>query len=1064
MKSLLYLKKLFLPVLLLIGFTITAPASDIQKAHYWETQQDGRRITGTVTDGAGVPIIGVNIVEVGTTNGTITDVDGKFSFNVKNNATIHISYIGYLEQNISITGKDVLNIILVEDTRALEEVVVVGYGTQKKINLTGAVNQVTQERLEKSPFSNINKVLQGVSPGLNIIPSGKYGGEPGSSMDFNIRGIGSLSGGSPYVLVDGMPMNIDNVNPDDVESISVLKDASAAAIYGARATYGVILITTKSGTTDMKTRTTYSNNFSWAAPTTLPKGINSLVFADRMNMAAINSGQNKLFSDETIERMKKYQADPENFPSMIPDPNDPNGWGYWTLANGNTDWYDVYFKDWTLSQNHNLNVSGGSKNATYFIGLGWDDEGGKLNFANEKYQRFNLTSNFSLKVTDWMTLSLKNKFTRSYKKYPQSSEDVTDRTAIFGMFARNWPNYPIYTPNGDYAMDLNQVPALANGGFDKQYSTDLWVSPSLEFKLTEDLKLKADFSYNSIASKRNNFRAIIQGLAVDGVTPVRHYSQNYNRIDQTSSFYEYYTSNVFFDFKKNINKHSFAAIVGGQAELSDNFSLNGWRRDLIAETVPSIKTSTGDKDVSDAMSHWSTLGTFARLTYNYAEKYLFEVNGRYDGSSRFERGRRWGFFPSASVGYNIWKENFWESSGINSFVNSLKLRASYGSLGNQNVANYLHVEVLPISTNLAWIMDGKRPNFTSVPNNTSLGLTWEESKTANIGFDAGFFDNKLFLVLDWFNRKTINMFGPGETLPSVFGANVPLKNNATLKTNGIELTLNWKQTINQDFKYNIDLVFSDNKSIVTQYNNPTNYVYGYYEGKTVGEIWGFETEGLFQTDQEAAKWADQSLLYSKWGAGDVKYKDLNGDGKITRGNQTLADPGDLKVIGNSYPRFVYGINFNCNYKRFDFDMFWQGIGKKDIWMGNNPSFWGFQTAFWNSSLQKHNLDFWTADNPNAYFPKPYLTTENNKNHEASKRYLQDGSYLRLKNIQLGYTLPESISKQLKTESIRLHVNVENLITFSKIMDSFDPEANFGLSSGLVYPLSKSFYVGINMIF
>ncbi len=663
-----------------------------------------------------------------------------------------------------------------------------------------------------------------------------------------------------------------------------------------------------------------------------------------------------------------------------------------------------------------------------------------------------------------MTISLQSKFIRSYKKYPQSSESVTDRTQIFGMLARNWPNYPIYTPNGDYAMDLNQVPALANGGYDKQYSTDLWVSPALELKFTEDLKLHADFSYNSAASKRNNFRAIIQGLAVDGVTPVRHYSQNYNRIEQTAAFYEYYTSNVFFDFNKSINKHSFAAIIGGQAEMSNNFSLNGWRRDLIAETVPAIRTSTGDKDVSDAMAHWSTLGAFSRLTYNYAEKYLFEVNGRYDGSSRFERGRRWGFFPSASVGYNVWKENFWEASGMNSIVNTLKLRASYGSLGNQNVANYLHVEVLPINTNLAWIIDGKRPNYTSVPNNTSLGLTWEESKTINFGFDAGFFDNKLSIVLDWFNRKTINMFGPGETLPSVFGANVPLKNNATLKTNGIEFTVNWKQNISQDFKYNIDIVFSDNKSTVTEYNNPTNYIHGYYEGKTVGEIWGFETEGIFQSDQEAAGWHDQSLLYSKWTAGDVKYKDLNDDGKITRGNQTLSDPGDLKVIGNSLPRYLFGINFNCSYKRFDFDMFWQGVGKRDIWMGNNPSFWGFQTAFWNSSLQEHNLDFWTTDNTNAYFPKPYLTTENVKNHEVSTRYLQDGSYLRLKNVQFGYTLPGEASKRLKTESIRFYVNAENFITFSKTMKySFDPETGFS-SGGLVYPLSKSFYVGINITF
>ncbi|RIH63103.1 SusC/RagA family TonB-linked outer membrane protein [Mariniphaga sediminis] len=1048
-----------------VTYTIIGDKQIVLSKKSGETKlsQQQKNVSGKVTDFGGQPLPGVTVVVKGTTQGTVTNADGEyFLSSVPVDATLVFSFVGMKTQELVVSNQTVINVTMEEETIGLEEVVAVGYGTQKKINLTGAVGVVDSEQLEKRPVANITNALQGITPGLNITPNSRYGGEPGASMDFNIRGVGSLSGGAPYVLVDGMPMNIDNVNPDDVKSISVLKDAAASAIYGSRATYGVILITTKSGGVDMKMNTSYSNSFSWLAPAVLPEGVNSLVFAAKMNEAAINSGQNKLFSDETIERMKKYQADPDNFPSMIPDPNDPNGWGYWTLANGNTDWYDVYFKDRTFSQKHNLSITGGGTNSTYYVGLGWNDDGGKLNYANEKYQRYNLTSNFSLNVTDWMLISLKSKFSRSYKKYPQSSESSTNREAIFGMLARNWPNYPIYTPNGDYAMDLNQVPALANGGSDRQYSTDLWISPSVVLELTKDLKVNADFSYNAIGSKRNNFRAIIQGFAVDGVTPVRHYAQNYNRIEQTSSFYEYYTSNIFIDFTKDINKHAFAVIVGGQSESSNNFSINGWRRDLITEAVPAISTATGDKDVGDSMSHWSTLGAFARLTYNFDEKYLLELNGRYDGSSRFQSGRRWGFFPSASVGYNIWKENFWES--LSNVINTLKLRTSYGALGNQNVENYLHVEVLPKNTNLAWIMDGRRPNYTTVPNNRSLGLTWEESKTVNLGMDAGFLNNRLNLSFDWFNRKTENMFGPGETLPAVFGANVPLKNNAVLKTNGFELALNWKQTVSNDFKYNINLVFSDNKSVVTKYNNPTKYIHNYYEGKTFGEIWGFETEGLFQTDQEASEWWDQSVLYSKWSAGDVKYKDLDGDEKITRGTQTVDNPGDLKVIGNSSPRYLYGINLNGNYKRFDFTMFWQGVGKKDVWMGNNPSFWGFQTAFWNSSLQGHNLDFWSLDNTDSYFPKPYLTSENSKNHEPSTRYIQDGSYIRLKNVQIGYTLPGSISSKVKTENIRIYCNAENMLTFSKIMESFDPEANFGLSNGLVYPLSKGFYVGINVTF
>jgi len=663
-----------------IVLTPTQGSNEIEKLYQQQT------VTGKVTDAStGEVMPGVNIQIKGTTLGTITDAQGNFTLFVpERNAILIFSFIGYIQQEIPLTGYTTVNVALASELTSLKEVVVVGYGTQKRVNLTGSVDQITSEKLEKRPLPTINQALQGVTPGL-IIQNTVYGGEPGARMSLNIRGIGSLTAGaSPYVLVDGSPVDINTVNPNDVESISILKDAASTAIYGARATYGVILITTKTGKLNEKMTTSYSNSLSWGQPTYMPKAINSLTFANLMNIAAANSGQSQLFSDATIERIKKYQEDPENFPALIPDPN-TNYWGTWNLTNGNTDWYDVIFKDWSFSQKHDLGVSGGSKNASYYVGLGWLDQGGKLNFVNDYYERYNLNSNIEINITEGIKLAIKSKFSRSTTKYPISSESITDRTILFGMFSRSWPTYPVYTPNGDLMMDVNQAPALAKGGSDKVYSSDLWLNPSLDIKITKDWHVNANFSYNASWDRRSYFRAIIQGFQVDGVTPMLHYSQNFNRIQQSSSNNEYLTSNIFTNFEKLINGHFFNILLLSQAELSNKYFIEGWKRDLISESVPSISTATGDKDIDDVISHWSTLGSFMRISYNFNEKYLLELNGRYDGSSRFDRERRWGFFPSASLGYNIWKENFWEP--IKNVINILKLRASYGSLGNQNVAN-----------------------------------------------------------------------------------------------------------------------------------------------------------------------------------------------------------------------------------------------------------------------------------------------------------------------------------------------------------------------------------------
>jgi TonB-linked SusC/RagA family outer membrane protein len=1028
---------------------------------------DGRTLQEIVVKGqvksseTGEAMPGVNILVKGTVGGTVTDAEGRYAVSVPGrDAVLVFSFIGFVSHEVAVEGREIIDVSMKEDIRSLEQVVVVGYGTQKKVNLTGAVTQITSDKLESRNVTNIDQALQGIAPGLNITTNANQGGQPNAPMGINIRGVGSLSGGSPYVLVDGSPMELNMVNPADVESISVLKDAASTAIYGSRAAYGVILITTKSGKNNEKIQTTYNNSFIMSQPTYLPGFVNSLDFANTINEAANNSGQNNIFSDETLERIRQYQADPNSMPSMVADPKDPNGWGYWNQGHANTDWYDVLYKDWSFAQRHNLGVNGGSKNANYYLGLGWVGEDGKLNFAGERYERFNLTSNLSLQVSEKIKVHLKAKFARGYQKY-FVSQSVDDRESFFSSMGISWPTDPVYTPNGDFALDKNQPPVLKHGGSDKQYTSDIWLSPSLEIALNEAWKVNADLSYNFNGYKRGHHRAAIWGLSTDGVTPIRHYSQNWSRMSQVLTHNEYFTANVYSSFSKQINQHHLGLLVGAQSEFSNNMLLSGWRRDLVTEGVPSISTAIGDKETDDAMAHWSTLGTFMRVSYNFNEKYLVELNGRYDGSSRFQRGRRWGFFPSASVGYNISQEDFWRP--LENTVTNFKIRASYGSLGNQNVANYLHEETIPIYTNLAWIMDGKRPVYSGIPSNRSTGLTWETSKTVNLGFDADLFNGKLNATFDWFKRSTENMFGPGQTLPALYGAAVPLKNNATLETKGVELSVNWRQVVSEDLKFDVGVIYSDNKSVVTEYNNPTRYIHDFYPGKTYGEIWGLVSEGLFQSDAEATEWVDQSQYYSRWGAGDVKYSDLNDDGKITTGNQTLANPGDLKVIGNTQPRHLFGLTTNVNFKAFDFTMFWQGVGQRDVWMPNQ-NFFGFRSSWTATTVAAHAMDYWNPGNTDAYFARPYLTAENNKNQQLQTRYLQDASYIRLKNLQVGYTLPGRWSSKIRLERLRVYVGGENLLTSSDMI-AFDPEANVRASgANLVYPLSRSFNTGLSLTF
>ena len=1021
-------------------------------------QKENKKITGTIVDDNGEPVIGANVSIKGSTVGTITDIDGNFSLDAMSPQTLLISYIGYETQEITVSNQSVYNIKLSEDTQALDEVVVVGYGTQKKINLTGAVATVTPEDIQSRPITNVTQALQGVTPGLNITSSSKFGGEVGSPMDMNIRGVGSLTEGSgkPYVLVDGVPMELDLVNPNDIENISILKDASSAAIYGARAAYGVILVTTKSGSKDEKFTISYNANFGWKTPTMLQKTVNSLDFVTAMNDACDNAGVTHLYTDEMVELVKKNIASGNRMDGVIPDRSNPTQWGQNGDTYANTDWTDVYFKNWAFQNSHDVSITGRTGKSSYYAGLGYMKQEGQLNFFDENYRRYNVTVNNSTKLTPWLTFKLNSKFARSDRDLPVGYSGY-DRTVNYHMIARAYPTLPVRNPNGGFMESNSVVQILQEGGSEKQETTTAYITPSFEINVLDGLKVNGDFTYNYVGYNRDTHFAKVYVQDVKPTESHYHHANNFNQIEEEQRTDTYTTGNLYANYQKAFGKHSLDALVGGQLEYFKRKGLKGSKRDLITDNVPSIGTATGLTNLSDEISEWSTVGSFVRLNYSFDDRYMFSFNGRYDGSSRFREGKRFGFFPSFSAAYNMHREKYWEP--IAPIVNTFKLRASYGTLGNQEVPNYLFYETIPIKTNLEYI-------YTQTPDLVSWDLTWEESRTLNIGADMSFLDNRLSATVEWYSRETVNMFGPSEALPAVLGKDAPKKNNASLRTNGFELTLNWKHRVNKDFSYSITGTLADAQTEVTKYNNPTGIISDktYFKGQKLGDIWGYVTDGFFTSEEDVKKSPDQSAIHAKWNPGDMKYIDLNKDGKIDWGDNTINNPGDKKVLGNNTPRFLYGLMFAGQYKDFDFSVFFQGVGKRDVFIGSTTYF-GFQGNKYFDNVHEHNMDYWREDNKDAFFARPYSTGEVSKNQQVQSRFIQNGAYLRLKNLQLGYTLPSELLQGVGIDKLRFYFSGENLLTFTKLMDGVDPEGTSGAwGDAKSYPLSLVCSFGVNLTF
>ena len=1039
-------------------------------------------ISGLVKDNEGEPLPGVSVaVKAGESiSGVVTDINGKYQLKASPNATIEFSFIGFKSIQQQVGNRKVINVTLEIDNQMLEEVVVVGYGTQKKVNLTGSVSVIDSKAFESVPVANAVQALQGQVPGLNIYSN--KGGGLNQKQSINVRGIGTIGEGSTgdaLILIDGMEADIFSVNPQDIESISVLKDAAASSIYGSRAPFGVVLVTTKKGKAG-KAQINYNNSFRLSSPINMPSSLDSYTYALFFNDAGYNSGWGSYnwVSQTRLQRIKDYMDGKISY-TTIPL-NGSNTWadGY-QEGNDNIDYYNLFFKKNVFAHEHNFSVNGGTDKIQYYLSANYLDQDGTLRMGEDYSKRYTMSAKISAQLSRAVSLSSNTRFVRNDFVQPTHMND-----SFFSDIGRQcWPVKPLYDPNGNLFDD--HVQQMKNGGRKTERNTWLYQQFNLTIEPIKGWRLIGDLSYRYNTQYAHEDLLTISQIGVDGVTKVRSWDEN-SSVSESSFASDYFNVNLYTDFEKTFAKsHHLKALAGFQAEANNYRNIWAQKIGITYPGKPTINTSTGiDKDgkviapnVSGGHNRWSTAGFFGRVNYDFQEKYLVEANLRYDGSSRFRSDDRWGFFPSASLGWNIAREEFFQPA--TRIMNTLKLRASYGSLGNQNTtALYPTYTVMGTGTSDKWLMNGVKPNIAWAPALVSYDLTWEKIRTWNVGIDIGLFNNRLTGSFDYFIRNTNDMVGPSEKLPATLGIAVPPSNNTDLRTAGWELELMWKDRLQNGLNYSLRFTLADSRTKITRYSNPSGLIDSFYEGKYCGEIWGYETIGIARTDDEMAEHVGslvnggQSALGQDWQAGDIMYSDLNEDGKIDAGARTLDNHGDLKRIGNSTPRYNVGIDLSADWKGFDFRMFLQGTRKRDYFQGRYY-FWGANGSqgYWFSTALKGHEDYFRNDessplgvNLNSYYPRPLLNT--NKNQQCQTKYLQNAAYMRLKNLQIGYTLPRKIVQKMGVQNLRFFASGENLLTITDLVKFFDPETieSGSFAHGYAYPLSRTYAFGLNITF
>ena len=1089
-----YFSKGFIKQMLLLGAAVLLACPQTVNAKGTSLESDGVSVVqqtievkGVVYDATGWTVIGASIVEKGNpNNGTITDMDGNFTLQVPENATLVISYIGYVTQEVQAVPGKVLNITLQEDNQVLEEVVVVGYGVQKKVNLTGSVAMVEGETLEQRPLANATQSLQGMVPGLYI--DNANAGRPGATSTLQLRGQGNLSGsGSPYVLVDGVEMDLADVNPNDIESISVLKDAAASSIYGARAAYGVILVTTKKGK-EGKTRVSYQATLGWSAPMSLPNMANAVEFANFFNSGTYNYNKTQEYSAEKIAALEAYMntgaGDPwgdfskdDGYPNMVGALENS------ALGLGNTNYFDLHYKNTAFKQNHNVSISGGGEKAQFYVSGGMYKEDGLLKYADMDYRRFNFNANVNSKLTDWMKLKVNTKYMSSDNTTPFGTGALSED--FYHNLARFRPTVPVVDPNGHYT-ELSMIPYLQSGTYADTQNNNLTMTGGLEIEPIKDWRIFVDYTYRYNTSDYEAKKVLpdIPNLDDTGTTQGNR-SEMYNGgamsgYTRNNMSNQYQSLNIYTNYNFTLaDKHNFTAMLGYQEEYYKYKYLSAAVTQLQYPSNPSLEMADGTRTLGDNRYAWATRGYFGRINYDYMGKYLVEVNGRYDGSSRFSKGNRWGFFPSVSLGWRISEEAFMEKT--RDVLSNLKLRVSWGLLGNQaGAAYYTFTSAMdPVGVG-NWYFDGVRSGYFRPGEVIDSNTTWEKVDHKNIGIDFAFFNNALTGTFDVFQRDTRDMLGPSVALADFFGAVAPETNNAEMRNRGWEMTLQWRGKIGKDIDYTIGGSISDATAEVTAYDGGyTDPAKNWYKGKKAGEIWGYRASGIIQDQAEAdaynAKYDLSDLSGLAWEPGDVKYIDLDGDGEIGYGTNTTGpngDMGDKTIIGNTTPRYQYTINGGLSWKGLSVSLMFQGVGKRD-WCPSDGTvyFWG-SGAKAQVTVFKEHLDYWTEDNPGAYYPKPYIgragatavAARRAKTSQPADRYVQNAAYCRLKNLTVSYDLPEKWISKAHLTKAQVFFSGENLLTFTKL-DIFDPEGLFttnstGADAGKNYPMTRVFSVGV----
>lgn len=1023
--------------------------------------------------------VGASILVKETKKGASTNLDGEFVLNdVPKNGTLIVSLVGAKTKEVKVNGRTRIDIVLEDDLTMLDDVVIVAYGSQKKVNLTGAVSSIDSKALAARPVQSVSHALQGLIPGLNLGVT-NAGGQLDGTMSINIRGTGTVGGDSssaPLILIDGVEGNMNALSPEDIESISVLKDASSSAIYGSRAAFGVILITTKSGK-EGKVRVNYNGSLRFSTATQIPQMMNSEQFALYFNRAAANSGSGAVFDADKLERIRKYRAGSTDENIKYGTAANPNTsqepWFLYGNAWADTDWFaEAYMKN-APSHEHNMSISGGTDKFNYYVSGSFLDRRGLLKPAVDEFQRYNTTAKLSAKLANWITVNYFSRWTR---------EDFERPTYLTGLYfhniARRWPTNPYYDPNGHLAPH-NESIQLRDGGRQKNQKDYLAQQLTLVLNPLKGLTFRIENNYNTTVNNTHWSVNPVYNYNKDGnPIPVKWDDwkvPGYTEVREGQAKDNFFSGRYYAEYANIIDKHDFKIVAGMDTDIFKTRDSGITRQDLITPDVPTVNTALNDKpSVYGGYSHWATAGIFGRANYVYDGKYLLEVSVRRDGSSRFIGDKRWATFPSFSLGWNVANESFW--SKLKDTVSMFKLRGSWGQLGNTNIKAYypwflgLGVGAASQKGGAGWLLGGSRQPYAGVPGIVSNSLTWERVESWNFGLDFAAFNNRLQGNFDFFNRSTKDMVGPANPITSLLGTKRPSVNNSDLKSTGWELELRWRDAIG-DFKYGAKFVLSDSQVEITKYNNPTKTINSWNVGDKTGDIWGYTSVGIAKTNEEMNEHLknNKPSWGSNWAAGDVMYKDLNGDGVINSGEELLGKSGDLRVIGNTTPRYSYSLGLDAEYKGFDFSILLQGIGKRD-WINNSPYFYGANTGLWQSHAFTEHWDFFRPEgdelgaNLNSYYPRP-LFGQGGKNFKNQTRFLQNAAYMRIKNIQLGYTLPKNIASYIGAERVRFYTSVDNLVTFTSLSKIFDPEALGGdWGAGKIYPLQRTWSVGVNVNF